>query len=511
MTTAATPRAVREALQALAARDGARSRGAISIISVTRMVDAPDPAVVFRRGHGQDRMFWERAVDRIAFAAVGTAAQCTGTGKTRWQQVGDDWRQLTARAVVDADERYPVPTPVCLGGFAFDAGRRHEARWAAYPDGLLVVPRVLLTRNESAAWITVNVPVSASASGSLDVAAEIAKSVSILSVVLEPDGATDATSPGTGLEVDRIPDGDGAQDWKNAVSAIVEDIRRGILEKQVLARCVPTATRADAADIVDRLRAAFGTSCTIFAVARGDTCFLGASPERLVRVDGRTVRADALAGSTERAADRDEDLALGNALRRDPKERHEHALVVRALQTGLAPYCLAVTAPEEPSLMRMPNVQHLHTPVEGVLRGDSHILELAQCLHPTPAVGGVPQASILQRIRSTEAFDRGWYAGPVGWMDAGGGGDFAIAIRSALMTDVVSTSNGARQVLLYAGCGIVAGSDPDAEYQESRLKLRPLAWGTQAIEPPGASATAAASDGQACPDASGPIPSAEPR
>jgi isochorismate synthase len=493
MTTTATPLIIRDALQTLAARDGARSRVATSIISVTRMLDAPDPVGAFRHGRGQDRMFWERAVDRLTFVAVGNAAQCTGTGKNRWQQVGDGWRHLTAHTVVDSDERYPWPTPVCLGGFAFDAGRRHDSDWAPYPDGLLVVPRVLLTQNESAAWVTVNVPVS----GDVDVAAEIAESVSTLSVMIEPDEAAPTTSHGPGLEVDRVPDGDGAEDWKNAVSAILEDIRRGIVEKQVLARCVRTATRAEAADIVDRLRTAFGTSCTIFAVARGDACFLGASPERLVRVDGHAVRTDALAGSAKRASDGDEDLALGNALRRDPKERHEHALVVRALQTGLAPYCLAVTAPEEPSLMRMPNVQHLHTPVEGVLRGDSHILELAECLHPTPAVGGVPQGTVLQRIRSYEGFDRGWYAGPVGWMDAGGGGDFAIAIRSALMTDA-SSDPGTHQVVLYAGCGIVAGSDPDAEYQESRLKLRPLAWGTQVIEPPGATA----SDGGASPDVS---------
>jgi salicylate biosynthesis isochorismate synthase len=168
------------------------------------------------------------------------------------------------------------------------------------------------------------------------------------------------------------------------------------------------------------------------------------------------------------------------ALFADPKERHEHALVVQALREALAPDCVALTVPPEPTLVRMPNVQHLHTPVDGVLRRDAHILDFVERLHPTPAVGGVPQVATLERIRACEAFDRGWYAGPVGWVDARGGGDFAIAIRSALMTNLAGRAGGVR---LYAGCGIVAGSDPETEYQELRLKLRPLAWGTEAIEP----------------------------
>ena len=157
----------------------------------------------------------------------------------------------------------------------------------------------------------------------------------------------------------------------------------------------------------------------------------------------------------------------------------EQAQALHALREALAPDCLALTLPAEPTLVRMPNVQHLHTPVDGVLRRDACILDLVERLHPTPAVGGVPQGTILERIRACEEFDRGWYAGPVGWVDARGGGDFAIAIRSALMTSLAAGPSGVR---LYAGCGIVAASDPEAEYRELRLKLRPLAWGTEAVE-----------------------------
>jgi len=223
-------------------------------------------------------------------------------------------------------------------------------------------------------------------------------------------------------------------------------------------------------------------------MTRGDTCFLGASPERLVRVDGRVVRADGLAGSTARGSTAEEDRSMGLALLASSKERHEHALVVHALRDALEPVCANLTIPGQPILLRMPNVQHLHTPVKGVLRSGNNILDLLERLHPTPTVGGVPRGAVLSRIRRYEPFDRGWYAGPVGWIDANDGGEFAVGIRSALVKGIGTTdatamraggnseSDYKSEVLLYAGCGIVAGSDPEAEHRESCLKLRPLLW-----------------------------------
>ncbi len=497
MTSPASHLSAGDALRRLAEeRRGQRSScDGPQILSVTRPVVAADPLAVFRRGRGRERIFWERAADRLAFVATGAVACCTGAGTARWREIGDAWRAVTSRAIVDADDAYPFPAPVCLGGFAFDHGRARDPEWSAFPDGLLVVPQVLVTCSDSASWVTVNAVTSSDFGTAADVVdmADIDETESLLSMLLVPGGDRLAGMHDAGrrpaceerqsLTRDRAapPDGGGARQWKAAVAAIVDDIQRGIVEKQVLACCVRSARRgAEPAHVVERLRAAFGASCTIFAVARDDACFLGASPERLVRIEGHAVRTDALAGSTARGSSPEEDQALGTALLADPKERHEHALVVQALREALTPDCVALTVPAEPTLVRMPNVQHLHTPVDGVLRRDAHILDLVERLHPTPAVGGVPQVATLERIRACEEFDRGWYAGPVGWVDARGGGDFAIAIRSALMTNLGARAGGVR---LYAGCGIVAGSDPETEYQELRLKLRPLAWGTEAIEP----------------------------
>jgi isochorismate synthase len=209
--------------------------------------------------------------------------------------------------------------------------------------------------------------------------------------------------------------------------------------------------------------------CTVFAVSSGeDATFLGATPETLVGLSGREVRADCLAGSAARGATPEEDDAIGRALLADDKERREHAIVARSLRDSLSPLCQDISLPDTPALRRFANVQHLHTPVAATTRGRRHILELVQRLHPSAATAGLPREASLRLVRQHEPFSRGWYAGPIGWIDAEGGGEFAVALRSALLRDNVAS--------LYAGCGIVPGSDPAREYAESQLKLQPMLW-----------------------------------
>jgi isochorismate synthase len=250
------------------------------------------------------------------------------------------------------------------------------------------------------------------------------------------------------------------------VAAGAREVREGLLKKVVLARGVKVrATGFDAADTLRRLRADYPT-CTLFAIVRGDRCFLGATPERLVRVRGGEVNAMALAGSAPRGETEEEDRRFGAMLLAGPKDRLEHAVVVEVLREALTTVCTSVSVAEAPTLLRFRNVQHLHTPIVARLRGRSTVLDLVRLLHPTPAVGGVPREKALQWIGRHEGLDRGWYAGPVGWIDRAGEGEFAVAIRSALVRRDEAT--------LFAGCGIVGDSDPDQEYAESGLKLRPM-------------------------------------
>jgi isochorismate synthase len=221
----------------------------------------------------------------------------------------------------------------------------------------------------------------------------------------------------------------------------------------------------DVEAVLDRLRAKF-PDCTLFAVRRGEATFIGATPETLVSLTGREVRADCLAGTAKRGADEATDGALAEALLADEKERREHALVVRGLTEALAPVCESMDVPSEPGLRRTATVQHLHTPFRGTTDRRRHVLELVARLHPTPATAGLPRATSMALIRQHEGFDRGWYAGPVGWLDANGDGEFCVALRSALVRDETA--------LLYAGCGIVAGSDPEREFVEAGAKLEAM-------------------------------------
>ena len=433
------------------------------LVSTTARVPLTDPAELFARAKAEERVFWEQPSEGFSLVAVGAAARLTGRGDDRFSQVTAAWRGLMSRAVTDVVDPAPVAAPVCLGGFAFDPARRREPHWERYPDALLTVPRFLFTSRGGSSWLTV----SALAKPGCDTRTAADAAADDLCRLLE-GGVVVAGGEWPGSEVAPADEAE-ADRWKEAVAAVVRDVRRGTIEKLVLARRIRARILGplEPAAVIRRLRAEYG-GCTVFAFARGETCFLGATPERLVQLDAGIVRADCLAGSTARGASEDEDQALGEALFADQKERHEHALVVRALRNALGPLCSSLSVPATPNLLSMPNVQHLHTPVEGAVNGERHVLELVERLHPTPAAGGLPTRAALPLIRSYEKFDRGWYSGPVGWVDGRGGGEFVVAIRSALLRG--------NQALLYAGCGIVAGSDPEREYEESCLKLRPMIW-----------------------------------
>jgi isochorismate synthases len=201
------------------------------------------------------------------------------------------------------------------------------------------------------------------------------------------------------------------------------------------------------------------------ADGRAQTSLFGATPERLVSVRGRTVETGALAGTTGRGETSEEDEWLAAELAADDKNVHEHELVADTIREQLAPFATSVSAGPR-RIRRLATVQHLWTPITATLDRAEHVLSLVEALHPTPAVGGLPPGAALDTIRETEPFDRGWYAAPVGWIDAAGYGTFAVALRSA-----VARGDSAA---LFAGVGIVSDSDPDREWDEVQLKYRPI-------------------------------------
>jgi salicylate biosynthesis isochorismate synthase len=247
----------------------------------------------------------------------------------------------------------------------------------------------------------------------------------------------------------------------------VQRIRAGELEKVVLARDVEVHAPVEhnPAVVLGVLREAF-PSCFVFAVGRDDATFVGASPELLVRREGQRASTVALAGSTRRSADPSVDDHLGEQLLRSQKDREEQAVVARRIARALRPFSVWVTAAPEPALIRVANIQHLATPIRAQLARPVGAIELAGRLHPTPAVGGEPKDIALKLIPALEGLDRGWYAGPVGWTDAAGDGEFCVALRCALLRG--------RLAYCYAGCGIMGDSNPAAELAESEIKLEAM-------------------------------------
>ena len=272
----------------------------------------------------------------------------------------------------------------------------------------------------------------------------------------------------------QLRDSPSAADYGSGVAEAVDRIRTGELRKVVLARTieVDAGRELDARRLAHRLRAVNPDAYTFAAPTTG--IIVGASPELLVSRFGRVVRSNPLAGSAARSGDPDEDRENAARLLASAKDHEEHAIVVDALATTLASFCRELSWDPAPTLLETPNVWHLSTRFRGLLREPSPgVLELVEALHPTPAVAGEPRDAALGLIAELEPFERGSYAGPVGWVDASGDGEWAIALRCAELRGDHAT--------LYAGAGIVAGSRPDAEVDETERKFRAfldaLRWG----------------------------------
>jgi len=278
--------------------------------------------------------------------------------------------------------------------------------------------------------------------------------------------------PFTSAQLRERPPGDA---YTAAVDELTRRIHAGSLRKVVLARTieVDAGRPLDPRRLAHRLRAVNPDAYT-FAASTATGVIVGASPELLVSRFGREVRSNPLAGSAARSGDPDEDRANADALLASAKDHEEHAIVVDAIASTLEPFCRELSWDPEPVLLGTPNVWHLSTRFQGLLREPAPpVLELVEALHPTPAVGGEPRDLALSAIGELEPFARGAYSGPVGWTDARGDGEWAIALRCAELRG--------DRAMLYAGAGIVSGSRPDAELDETDRKFRAfldaLRWG----------------------------------
>jgi isochorismate synthase len=424
-----------------------------------------DPAALVSQ---PDAFIWEQPDRGLAMASMGQVARFTAEGEGRFDRVRTQIQGLLRDAIVYQESGAALrASPVCVGGFAFDPLRPDNVAWFGYPDALMAIPRILFTRAGSHLFITVNALVDNEA---IEDPEAVAADLATLARRLHDDAHAEAPKAPTSHLLD--PGEDARDLWAESVDALTNRIAGGHADKAVLARRVGIESEGgfDARAVLVRLRERF-QECTVFAMRSGEAVFLGATPEILVSLHGDRVRTDCLAGSARRGKTPEEDARLGKELLADEKERREHAFVARGITEALAAVG-QVSAPDAPVLRRMANVQHLHTPIEARTDSQRHVLDLVERLHPTAATAGLPKEAALCLIREQEPFSRGWYAGPIGWVDAEGGGEFAVALRSGLLREDVAT--------LYAGCGIVQGSQPEREWAESEIKLEAMLWALNA-------------------------------
>ena len=421
-------------------------------------------------GKGQPRVFWESEKSPLDFAGYGIAVQLTASGPSRFTQIAADAASLFSNIHRVTDATPPGADPVLAGGFSFrSGGEQGDPYWTAFCEAQFLLPRYQLTRFDGETWLTLN-HVLAPGEDSRTIAHHLRETAEDL-IWQGLNG--DYASP----TIDDIPVELRAlhftpftshDDWVRMITETTQRIHQGELEKAVLARTthVEFASSLPLAALLARLSARYPDCYRFLIEPQPQRAFFGATPELLAEVSARQLYTIALAGSTQRGQTWQEDQALGQQLLANPKERHEHDLVVRALRENLQSLTVHLEIPNFPELCLLNNIQHLRTPIYGQLVNGNGIIPVVQALHPTPALGGTPREIALQLIGELEPLQRGWYGAPIGWLAPNGNGEFAVAIRSAV-------ANG-RRIRLYAGAGIVGDSEPEKEWRETELKFQPI-------------------------------------
>ena len=433
----------------------ARRIGADGLLRLRFDLGAVEPWRLLRaRGLADrpERFAWHDEAGDLSFVALGSVASVEAAGPARFDAVQRWCSTIFERTSLPPRE--PAHVPVLVGGFAFSDAAAAEGPWAGWPAARWWMPEVLVARRAGRSVLVLCAPQSGSASA---LAARAAAVREALAAPPSPPRTASIASPGEDEPRER---------WCQGVSIVRRRIEKGELDKVVLARArrfkAPKGTLFDAEATAEHLRERERRAITYLVQGPHGSAFVGATPEVLARVDGARLSTVALAGTRQRDADPARDRALEVELLHSAKDRTEQSIVTAVILAALAPLSSSIEHPDEPQIERQRHVVHLRTPISAVLRPGKGPLEVAARLHPTPAVAGAPVGEALAAIAEHEALHRGWYAGPIGWL----GGEravFAVALRSALLQE--------EEAWAFAGAGIVAASDPEAEWRETAHKM----------------------------------------
>lgn len=393
----------------------------------------------------QDSLCWVRRDEGLV--GIGTVAEFTVRGHDRFDEAKTWWAELASNAGIDNPVGIAGSGPAAFGSFTFSKLSKQ--------DSTLRLPRLVVGLRDGVAWLTIN-----STQG------EVTEQMAHEELARWRESITPHEAPEGRFEV-----ATGAlseSEWTEVVAEGIRAIKERSLEKVVLARdiVVRGSNPIDRPTVLSQLMNQY-RECWTYGVGN----FIGATPEMLIKVEAGVARARVLAGTVDRAGAPTSSSYAQEMLIDSPKQRQEHEIAIKSLIGQLAPFSIDLHFPAEPFILALPNVWHLASDVSAELAASNHhlpsSLALVEALHPTAAVCGTPRLEAGALIRELENFDRGPYAGPVGWLDAAGNGEWGIGLRGAVLENEY-------EARLYAGCGIVEASDPEAELAETWAKFRPM-------------------------------------
>lgn len=446
----------------LLAIDRAKKLGRPILYSEVHQMDTIDPLSFFTVGKDcflGERFFWKDPNDEMMMIGLGISKQIESDQATdRFFLVDTEWKKFLKDSLIYNSYIETGIGPVMFGGFSFDPYKEKTNLWSKFSDSLFHLPKYMLTIVNGEAYLTTNIVCTQNDDISLLKKVQDERNQLLHSISHRRDINQAAL-----LEKKEIS----PESWKESVEEVVQDLKAGPLKKVVLARELRLFfdNPVEAEEVLSRLYEQQKESYIFVFESNGD-CFIGASPERLVKKQDKNVYSTCLAGSIPRGKTDEEDRILGEKLLNDRKNLIEHGFVVEMIKEALEESCEEIILPDKPKLMKIRDIQHLYTPVIGKCQKDASLLLFVERLHPTPALGGLPKREAVEKIRQVEELDRGFYAAPLGWLDYRGNGEFAVSIRSGLIQG--------EEVSLFAGCGVVADSDAESEYQETSLKFTPM-------------------------------------
>ncbi|WP_431027623.1 isochorismate synthase [Lysinibacillus sp. LZ02] len=402
------------------------------------------------------RYFWQNREKTFTLVGLGHAYTIeNNAGQVRFDKVEQEWKQLTKNIVKEEDLQ-----PILFGGFTFDPQNEVGEEWSTFPQSFFAVATFQLIIRDDKAYVSIHY-----------ITDEENSSKAFEQLRKERDHLIHAAQVKE-LKTYAKPTMTSYQEpykeeYLRSIEQVTAHIKAGEAQKVVIARSLALQFEEEVASsqILSHVIHEQPESY-LFGLEHEEMLFFGASPERLVKVEEGQAFSSCIAGSIRRGHTVEEDETLGWSLLNDVKNRGEHHYVVEMITETFEQNCMNVKVPKQPKLLKIRDIQHLYTPVEGILNEEATILQLVKNLHPTPALGGVPRKEAMDMIRRYEPMNRGLYAAPIGWVDADGNGEFAVAIRSAALLG--------NRAFLYAGGGIVEDSTPASEYEETLVKFRPM-------------------------------------